>query len=290
MAPLVGVLGIAVVGVFVAMNVLVTAAPYAISFSSDSPSPSVAPSFAGSPSLLPFATDVVETTPVPSASLPDYRPTFVNSAIHANDPNGVWRVYLLYPAFVAGTTPWADVIDSDIGGEVATRAAQWEQGPAANRQVGDKINDLSGTFKTELLTPALAAFTLTWVDDSSASPPATGVETLNYNLSSGQRIAFDDIFTDADAALSIMSVQAAAQLRTQLGPGTDPALLADGTSPTRANFANWAITPYGIKITFGEHQVSPNQGLTPAAVVLWADLRSTMIPTGPVARLAGLAP
>jgi hypothetical protein len=282
-------LGLAVLGVFVAMNILVSAAPYAISFGSGSPSPSLAPSFAGSPSLLPFATTAVETSPVPSASLPDYRPTYVNSAIHANDPNGVWRVYLLYPAFVAGTTPWADMIDADISGEVATRAAQWEQGPAANRQIGNKINDLSGTFKTELLTPALAAFTLTWVDDSSASAPATGVETLNYDLSTGQRIAFDDVFTDPDAALSVMSIRAAAQLRTQLGPGTDAALLADGTSPTRANFANWAITPYGIKITFGEHQVSPTQGLTPVAVVLRTDLLSTMIPTGPVAKLAGLA-
>lgn len=270
------------------MNVLVTAAPITLNFNSQSPSGSVEPSLPGSPSAIPFATDSSIPTPVPSASVPDFRPTIINSAIKESDPNGIWTVYLGYPAFLAGTTPWADAIDADIGTEMQTRATQWEQGPASNRQVAGKVNVLSGTFKTELLTPALASFTLTWVDDASASEPANGVETLNYDLSTGQRIAFDDLFTDPDYALAVISNEAQKQLVDELGASYDQEVVIDGTRPSRTSFLNWAITADGIKITFAEHQVARILSRLPVVVVPWASMRSVMARTGPVARLAGI--
>jgi hypothetical protein len=285
--PVVGVLGLCVVGVFVAMNVLVSAAPIALNFNSPSPSDSPPPSLPGSPTILPFAADTSIPTPAPSASVPDTRPTIINSAISESDPNGAWTVYMGYPSFLAGTTPWADAIDADIGLEVQTRVTQWEQGPASNRRASGKKNVLSGAFKTELLTPALASFTLTWEDDASASQPATGVETLNYDLSTGQRIAFDDLFSDADVALIAMSNAAQSQLIDQLGDNYDQAVVTEGISPSRTNFIHWAITAAGIKITFAEHQVARSLSTLPAVVVPWASLRSAMVQTGPVAKLAG---
>ncbi len=273
---------------FVAMNILVSAAPLALNLNSGSPAGSVGPSFPGSPTAPPVATDTPFGTPAPSASVPDSRPTIVNAAVSATDPNGVWKVYLGYPAFVPGTTPWADVINADIGGEAQTRAAQWQQGPAANPQVARKVNTLSGTFKTELLTPALASFTLTWVDDSSASQAATSVETINLDMSTGQRIAFDDLFADPDAALAVMSGAAQDQLVEELGLAYDRATVTDGTSPSRTNFINWALTAAGIKITFAQHQVATGFSGLPSVIVPWASLRSTMVQTGPVTKLAGL--
>ena len=286
--PLVGILGLCIVGVFVAMNVLVSAAPVAIDFTSPSPSASAGPSLPGAPTAIPFATDTSIATPAPSASVPDTRPTLINSAISESDPNGIWIVYLGYPAFLAGSTPWADAINADIGLEVRTRATQWEQGPASNRQVAGKTNVLSGKYTTELLTPALAAFTLTWEDDASASEPATGVGTLNFDLATGQRIAFDDLFSDADVALATISSAAQSQLMDRLGPNYDPVVVEEGTSPSRTNFINWAITPDGMKVTFAEHQVAKNLSSLQSVVVPWASLRGVMVPTGPVAKLAGL--
>jgi hypothetical protein len=285
--PVFGVLGIGVAGVFIAMNVLVNAAPLAVNFNSPSPSTSVAPTLLGSPTLLPFATDTSIATPVASASLPDFRPTVVNSTISAADPNGIWRVYLLYPAFRAGTTPWADAMNAQITTEMQTRVTQWEQGPASNRQVVGKVNSFTGTYSTELLTPSLASFTLGWVDDATAAPPASGVETINYDLSTGQLIAFDDLFTDTDAALQIMSGVAATQLVDVLGAAYDGPTVADGASPSRTNFINWALTAGGMKITFAEHQVTSRAGVLPAVVVPWSSLRSVMVGSGPVAQLAG---
>lgn len=283
--PVFAVVGIGIAGVFVAMNVLVTAAPVAI-LRSPSSSPNATAQFPSTPSILPQYSPSF-ATPAPSASLPGTTPVIVHSAVSASDPNGVWTVYLGYPAFVAGSTPWADAIDADILGDVQTRASQWEQGPAANRQASGKVNKLTGSFQTELLTPALASFTLTWTDDSSTGAPATGIETLNYDLSSGQRIAFDDLFFDATAARTVIANQAAVQLQAQLGADYEPAAVADGTSPTAVNYVNWSITAGGIKITFAPYQVSSRLSTMPTVVVSWSLLRTIMVGTGPVGALAG---
>jgi hypothetical protein len=282
------VLIVALGGVFVAMNVLVTVAPVAI-LESPSPSASSGPSLAGTPSLLATSTEIAVGSPAPTASLPDAKPTIIHSAVSAKDPAGIWTVYLEYPTFQLGTTPWAARINSDMAAEAQTRAIQWELGPASNRQVPGKINSLSGTFHTELLTSALASFTLTWVDDASASTPANLVETVDYDLGTGLRIGFDSLFSDPDLALSTISIQALGQLRSILGANYDDAVTTEGTSPSRTNFLNWAITASGLKITFAEHQVTNAAGLY-SVVVPWVALRPAMVTTGPVAELAGTAP
>ena len=285
-APVFAVVGIAIVGVFVAMNVLVTAAPVPV-YQSPSPSASALPSFASTPSILPLASATPVPTPAPTASLPARRPTIVNSAVSASDPNGAWTVYLGYPAFLAGTTPWADSIDADIVSEMQTRAAQWEQGPAANRQAGGKVNTLSGTFTTDLLTPELASFTLTWVDDSSPSGPGTSVETINYDLGTGQRIAFGDVFIDTSNALAVISTAALPLVQAELGADYDPSIAVDGIAPLLSNYNNWSLTPAGMKFTFDAGQVSSRGPTLPSIVVPWSALRQVMVSTGPVATLAG---
>jgi hypothetical protein len=148
-------------------------------------------------------------------------------------------------------------------------------------------NKLTGTFETDLLTSALAAFTLTWVDDSSADVPATNVETLNYDLSTGRRIGFVDLFTDSAVALKIISTAAMSMLQTELGNDYDPSVAVEGTSATADNYNHWALRSSGIKITFAENQVISRPGLLPTVIVPWDVLRPVMIQTGPVARLAG---
>ena len=286
-APVLAVIGIGITGVFVAMNVLVTAV---LVLTDDGPSPtvSVPPSFASSQSLRLRATPTPLVTPAPSASLPDAGPTLIHSAVSATDPHRNWTVYLLYPTFLAGTTPWADAIDADISSEVETRALQWEFGPAANQHVQGKANTLTGDFTTDLLTPELASFTLTWTDDSSTVEPALGVETLNYDLGTGQRMALSDVFTDPTAALAIISANALSMLQSQLGAAYNPAIAVEGTSPSPTNYNHWAITPDGVKITFAQYQVAPGHARLPAVVVPWSALRQLIVKAGPVATLAGV--
>jgi hypothetical protein len=282
--PVFPVVGIGVGVVFVVMNILVTWAPIVVA--SPSPSASAGPSFEPTPSVLPSVTDTPFVPPPPTASLPDTRPVLIRSAVSANDPNSAWAVYLLYPTFLAGTTPWADSINSEIRDEMETRAAQWEEGPAAYRGPSAKLNTLYGSLATELLTPALASFTVTWADNVT-TPPGLGVETFTYDLGTGQRLVFGDVFPDSTVALAAISVKARAMLQDQLGSGYDPAVAVDGTSPSLTNFANWAVTKDGVRFTFGQYQVTSKADAQPSVVVPWETLRPVMIQAGPVATVAG---
>ncbi len=283
--PVFAVAGVGIAVVFVVMNVLVTWAPIAVS--SPSASASAGPSFAATPSFVPSATPTPFITPAPTASLPATRPTIIRSAVSASDPNGAWTVYLLYPTFLAGSTPWADSINADVGGEMDTRAVQWEQGPAANREPGAKRNTLYGSFTTEFLTPALASFTVTWTDETASATPGLNVETFTYDLGTGQRLAFGDVFPDFTSALAVISTSSRGLLEDEFGVNFDPSIAVDGTSPSAANFANWAVTPAGIRFTFAQYQVSARADELPTIVVPWSTLKPVLAETGPVGILAG---
>jgi hypothetical protein len=283
--PVFAVAGIGIAGVVLAMNILVASYESA---ASPSPSPTSLPTPTAVPTPFEAVTPVPISTAAPSMSLsPSGRPIIVNSAVSASDPGHVWTVYLGYPAFLAGSTPWASEIDADIFQEVQTRAAQWEAGPASIRQVPDKVNTLSGTYQTEMLTTSLASFTLTWTDESSGGEPAIGLETLNYDLSTGQRIGFDDLFTDPDTALVLISNKALPLLEAQLGADYDQSIAEGGTGPTAANYIHWALTVDGLKFTFVQNQVAPASVTLPSVVIPWAALRPVLSPTGPAAPLAG---
>jgi hypothetical protein len=282
--PLFAVAGVGVAAVFIAMNVLVTWAPISVASPSLSPSPGF--TFPATPSILPVVTGTPFLTPAPSASVPATKPTIIKSAVSAADPQGAWKVYLAYPTFRAGTTPWADQMNADVGDEMQTRATQWESGPAANPRPG-KLNTLYGSFVTDLLTPDLASFTVTWTDDSNPGTVQLGVETISYDLSSGQRLAFDDLFPDATSALATISLQTRSLLQDQLGAAYNPAIAEVGTSPTTSNFTNWALTIAGVKFVFPQYQVTDRADLQPAVVVPWEILKPVMVQSGPLASLAG---
>jgi hypothetical protein len=282
--PLFAVAGVGVAAVFIAMNVLVTWAPIAVASPSLSPSPGF--TFPTTPSLLPVVTGTPFLTPAPSASVPATKPIIIKSAVSAADPQGAWKIYLAYPTFRPGTTPWADQMNADVGDEMQTRATQWESGSAANPRPG-RLNTLYGSFVTDLLTPALASFTVTWTDDSNPGAVELGVETISYDLSSGQRLAFDDLFPDATSALATISLQTRSLLQDQFGAAYNPAIAEVGTSPTTSNFTNWALTTAGVKFVFPQYQVTDRADLQPAVLVPWETLKPVMVQSGPLATLAG---
>jgi hypothetical protein len=282
--PFFAVAGVGIAGVFIAMNVLVTWAP--ISEASPSPSPSPGPTFPVTPSILPEVTNTPFLTPPPSASVPPARPVIIKSAVSASDPLGAWKVYLAYPTFRPGTTPWAEQMNADVNDEMQTRVLQWENGPAANPRPG-KLNTLYGSFVTDLLTPELASFTITWADDSNPGAVQLGVETLSYDLSTGQRLAFDDLFPDATTALATISLKTRSLLADQLGAAYDPSIAEVGTSPTTTNFTNWALSTVGVIFVFPQYQVTDRADLQPTVVVPWETLRPVIVQSGPLATLAG---
>lgn len=272
-------------GVFLGMNLLVTAAPV-VTDQGTPPAPSAGASLLGSPSLLPLAAG--SSAPAPAvASLPDYGPTFVRSEVSAADPNGVWNVYLQYPLFVPGTTPWAEQMDSELQATEEAKAERFESGPAAIQQAPGKVNHLTGGFHTELLSPQLASFVMDWQDDTDPGQTAQGVDTITFDLSTGQAIGFDDIFPDDQAALTLLSGVARTQLYDEPSFDWNQTVVDDGTAPRMDNFGNWTITPAGFKVYFGQYQVDSTGNIV-SIVVAWSDLKRVLTNQGPVAALAGI--
>ena len=141
---------------------------------------------------------------------------------------------------------------------------------------------------TDLLTPALASFTLTFEDDTTPGLTSKTVETISYDLGTGQQLAFEDVFSDSQVALSALSAQAPPLLQTQLGAQYDPMAVLGGTSASLSNYRGWSLTPAGLRVTFGEAQVADAQAGLPSIVVPWSALESALVTDGPVAHLAGL--
>jgi hypothetical protein len=286
-APAFAVAGLVIVAVFVGMNVLVQAAPVIFS-STPTPRVSTTPAFPVTPSIVPSASAVATDTPGMTAPLPSAGPLIVHSQV-SMDGGNLWSVYLSYPAFLAGTTPWAKEMNDEIYNEVQTRAEQWAQGPAANPRSDRKKSTLEGDFSVDLLAPALASFTMTWTDDSVPDDTLYGVETLNYDLSTGMRIALDQVLPDVPTGLVFLSGSALTQLQDALGTEYDASVAVQGTSPSADHYIHWALTRKGIKVTFSQNQVTLKTGPLPFVVVPWSAVQSVMIQSGPIGQLAGLS-
>ncbi len=284
--PVLALVGLGIASVIVAMNLLVTVTPVALGVT-PSPSPTASgPSFAPVRSY-PIATDPPPTA-VPIVAVPSTRPVVLDKRLAEHDPRGIWDVSIAYPAFQGSSTPWAADINDTIESVERMQADKFEQGPAGTRQQAGKTNRLQGNFVTELLTPRIAAFTLTWVDDTVPGHLAIIVSTLNLDLATGQPIAFDDMFTDPETALQLLSTQASDMLYVQLGAQWDQTAADLGLAPTHANFGNWALTANGLKVTFDQFQVVGGDR-TPSVLVPWSALTAVMAGTGPVAELIGLS-
>lgn len=287
--PIIGIVGFALVGVFVAMNLLVAAIP---GDATPSPSAEIA---AGSPTLVPDLTfgaamPTPTATPMQTVALPTAAPTIWRGTAQAKDPAGVWSALLYYPQFAPGTTPLGNQMNADMTGEVQARLDQWEVGPAAIRAGKGKVNQLVGNFTVEMTSPTLASFTLTWYDNVSVPDPTTNVETINYDLGTGARLGITDIFPDTSAGLAVLSAQSQTMLQTSLGKDYDASIVSQGTAASPSNFATWALTTAGLKITFPEYQVAPYADGMPEVVIPWSTLRDVVPATGPVAQLAGKQP
>lgn len=287
LAPAIVFVGAAIASVYLAMNILVTAPPVAIDRSVP-PTRTAISSFGASPSLMPLVQATSEDTPYPTASLTDQQPIFVHSVIKDSDPHGVWSYYFMYPAFKVGETPFASQIDSDIRTDINARAQQWVAGPASERWERGRNNTLIGDFNTEMVTPEIASWTLSWADDSSPAGIVHGLESLNFDLASGRRMSLADIFIDDTSAVTVFSDVAPNLLRDTLGSAYDASNVAAGTSPLLSNFNNWGITRQGIRLTFNQYQVTSSGPALPTIVIPWSQLKSVMLDTGPVARLVGL--
>jgi hypothetical protein len=81
--------------------------------------------------------------------------------------------------------------------------------------------------------------------------------TLSYDMASGARLSFEDIFADTEGALALLSSYCYETLAETLGPDRVEDMLRGGTSPDADNYASLALTPEGVRVHFPPYQVAP---------------------------------
>ncbi len=291
---LVGVLVIAAILVLAA-QVLTGSSPHA----SPSPSPVAAvtptPTITITPTGTPEASAVPSDTPEPTASetasatpatVPSAPPAVVSTSTTARDPAGAWLVTFAYPQFAKGSTPFAEAMNADLKQAVQLQVVQWEAGPAASLAPGSAhANSLTGSFTVAYLSPSVASFRIKSVEDLNASHPSTTLQTVTYNLATGQRLGLGDLFPDMQAGLNALSAQSKTLLKSVLGADYDQNVVEFGTQSDPNNFAAWAPTRQGVEITFREYQVGSYADGLPRIVVPWSALTQVLAPSGPMAAL-----
>ncbi len=234
----------------------------------------------------PVAPDVYPTVALPSSTA---RAT--TETIRLRGAGGYWKVQFDYPQLVAGTTPMAWLVNLDIANEVQARVDTYVAGPAVIPDPGGATNWLIGSYTVELMTPRLACMVLRWTDNSASKErPRYGFQALNFDLASGRRIGFGEVFADQPAALSIISTEARAQLRVKLGSDYDESVVLGGTEPSYVNFTGWSLTAEGLKITLDVYQVAGYRQGLPVVMIPWPRLAAIVRADGPAAAIAGLAP
>lgn len=149
------------------------------------------------------------------------------------------------------------VVDKDIA-EWARQLVESFQAEAANADEQARTPyELDANYS--LTRPSTRAFSVVW-EVATYTGGAHGdfyFVTNSYALPAGTVIELYDLFDDFEKALNLLSKTSYRQLAASLGDGMVEEMLLTGTKPEAENFANFALTPEGLRIYFPPYQVAP---------------------------------
>lgn len=139
-------------------------------------------------------------------------------------------------------------LSGDAAGETDAKVAK----PSANPRF-----ELWGSYSVSRPSPIGASITFELWNYTGASHGNLDILTLNYNLLTGQRLDFMDLFEKPNLALELMSLWARSRLAPRLGPAGHSRMFEDGTAPLVENFSSLTLIPQGLRINFQPFQVAP---------------------------------
>lgn len=205
---------------------------------------------------------------------------------HGTHPSP-WRADVAYPV-LAGRTAAIRRVNLTLSGRARAAVAgfvhELPKGPLP-KGTGAGRSTIETTVQTDLLTPKVVAFT----EDTSTFPAGAAhgvalVTTDTFNAVTGARWHLSGLFRPGVRFLPFLSRECRSLLRRQLSAAVDPrAMLDAGTTPQLVNFQGWAVTPFGLQLTFSSYQVGPYGVGTPSVLIPFAPLARLARPGAPLA-------
>ncbi|MDE5878902.1 MAG: DUF3298 and DUF4163 domain-containing protein [Desulfovibrio sp.] len=171
--------------------------------------------------------------------------------------DGTPKVSLNYPAFReaavdADIRTWAEGVTRSYEEEVRASIA-----PDGEKPGSYGVWDLTGMYSLERPSPKVVSVIFNVYSYTGGAHGNLVITCRNYDLASGRRLDFADLFKDPEKALGLMSAWAREALTKSLGEESDEEMIREGTAPELTNFNELALTPSGITIQFQPYQVGP---------------------------------
>jgi hypothetical protein len=234
------------------------------------------------------------TTAAPVTSIPtraavtpttaDYTLEVVDSQQISDSPK--YEIQIHKPVLSGPDASVVNGFNQTVDAMVDTRVSEFQTAISENSVPPAELGDVSSSFEItpEIYrpTPALISVRFTILQYiAGAAHPFTMLNTLTYDLTTGQFLTLADLFTPGAAYLETISNVALEQLREIFGD----ALFADGAAPTEDNYRNWNLTPDGLLISFQQYQVGPGAAGTMEARIAYAQLASMIRSDGALGTL-----
>lgn len=171
--------------------------------------------------------------------------------------DGTPKVSLNYPAFRveavdADIRAWAESVMRSYEEEVRAGIA-----PDGEKPGSYGVWELSGMYSLERPSPKVVSIIFNVFSYTGGAHGNLVITCRNYDLATGKRLDFADLFKDPEKALELMSAYARESLTKSLGEESDEEMIREGTAPELTNFGELALTPAGITIQFQPYQVGP---------------------------------
>ncbi|MDE7371318.1 MAG: DUF3298 and DUF4163 domain-containing protein, partial [Desulfovibrio sp.] len=117
--------------------------------------------------------------------------------------------------------------------------------------------DLTGMYSLARPSPKVVSVIFNVYSYTGGAHGNLVITCRNYDLATGKRLDFADLFKDPEKALELMSAYARESLTKSLGEESDEEMIREGTAPELTNFGELALTPAGVTIQFQPYQVGP---------------------------------
>lgn len=224
------------------------------------------------------------TTPAPTVPPVGVRLLTV-AARETSSPK--YQVSIPYPQLVSSANPATTKINLVLAAAAQKPIDPFEQEVynSSNQAPTNELSMLEGTASTNVLDSSYASFSLniSQFDGGDAHPFAT-VETFNFDEKTGDLVSLSSLFQPGSDWLTVLSNESRALLGKVLPPDSyfSP---GSGTTPAAANFAAWALTPFGLSIQFQEYQVAPYSEGQPMVLIPFAALQPILAPNSPLEAL-----
>lgn len=197
--------------------------------------------------------------------------------------DGLPKMSLNYPAFRVPAVDedirtWAEEVTRSYEEDVRTSIA-----PDGEKPGSYGVWDLTGMYSLERPSATTVSIIFNVYIYTGGAHGNLVITCRNYDLTTGRRLNFADLFKDPEKALELMSVWSRNVLTKSLGEESDEDMIREGTTPDLLNFGELSLTPDGINIQFQPYQVGPwsagpQQVAVPLAELVTAGPEATIWP------------